>query len=113
MIGEYHFGSITIDGKTYNHDVQVFPTNEVRSWWRKTSHEIALDDIGEALAEEPEIIIFGTGSPGLMKVFDETKEKIKSLGIELIIEPTEKAVKKFNGLEKTGKRVIALFHLTC
>ena len=113
MIEEYHFGFITIDRKTYGHDVQIFPSGQVKSWWRETGHEVVMEDIREALKQEPKIIIFGTGSPGMMRVFDETQEKIKSLGIELIIEPTQKAVKKFNELEGEGKKVAGLLHLTC
>ncbi len=124
MIEEYHFGSIIIDGKVYDHDVQIFssgqspldskhPTGQVKSWWRKTSHEVILDDICEVLEQKPEIIVFGTGSPGMMEVFDRTQEKIKSLGIELIIEPTKEAIKKFNELKTKNENVVGLFHLTC
>ncbi len=113
MIEEYKFGSITIDGKTYEHDVQLFPGCEVRLWWRKTSHEVTLDDIKGVIEQKPEIIAFGTGSPGMLEIPDDVKEKIKSQKIELIIEPTAKAIEKFNELEKGGKKVIGLFHLTC
>lgn len=113
MIEEYHFGSITIDGKVYDHDVQIFPLGQIKSWWRKTSHEVILEDVREALGQNPQIIIFGTGSPGMMKVSDEVKEKAKTMGIELIIEPTKEAIKKFDELKTKNENVVGLFHLTC
>ncbi len=113
MIEEYHSGSIIINGKMYEYDVQIFPSGQIKSWWRKTSHEVILEDVGEAIEEKPEIVIFGTGSPGMMKVSDEVREKAKTMGIELIIEPTKEAIKKFNELKNSGKKIAGLFHLTC
>ena len=47
-----------------------------------------------------------------MKVEDEVKQQARSRGIELIIEKTEEAVRKFNELY-TKKKTIGAFHLTC
>jgi len=113
IIEDYHFGSMTVRGEVHESDVQIFPSDEIKSWWRKTSHEVFLDDIEEVWQDEPEIIIFGTGSPGMMTITDEVKEKIKSLGIEMIIEPTKEAVERFNELKKEERRVAGFFHLTC
>ena len=51
MIGEYHFGSIAIDGKTYEYDVEVRWTGEVLEWWRGESHVIDIDDVKEQLTK--------------------------------------------------------------
>lgn len=120
MIEEYHFGSITIDGKTYNHDVEVRWTGEVLDWWRQKSHVIDLEDIKRALEQNPETIIIGTGESGVAKVTERLEKELKLRGIELIVDQTEQATKTFNiineeSLEEEGKqrRVIGLFHLTC
>jgi len=120
MIGEYHFGSITIDGKTYEYDVEVRWTGEVLKWWRGESHVIDIDDVKRAIDQNPELIIIGTGESGLAKVTERTKEEILSKGIGLIVDKTEEAVKTFNiqkeeSTEEEGvqKKVIGLFHLTC
>jgi len=120
MIEEYHFGSITIDGKTYNHDVEVRWSGEVLSWWRKESHVIDIDDIKRAVEQNPDVIIIGTGESGIAEVTEEAKKEIKSKGIELIIDLTEEAVKTFNIIKEESekeegkqKKVIGLFHLTC
>lgn len=114
MINEYHFGSITINGKTYNHDVEVNSSGEVLKWWRKESHLIDVEDVKRAIEKNPETIIIGTGESGVAEVTEEAKKEIQSKGIELIIEITGEAVKTFNILKKKGeKKIIGLFHLTC
>jgi len=132
MIEEYKFGSITIDGKTYNHDVEVRwtpkeslsdPTGqagEVLKWWRKESHIIDAEDVKRAIEQNPDTIIIGTGESGVAEVTEATKEEIKLNGIELIIDLTEQATKTFNVIneeskEEEGKqrKVMGLFHLTC
>lgn len=120
MIKEYHFGSITIDGKTYTHDVEIRWTGEILDWWRKESHLIDVGDIKRALAQSPEIIVIGTGESGVANVTEETKKEIEKRGIKLIIDITGEAVRTFNviieeSLEEEGEqaKVIGLFHLTC
>jgi len=120
MIEEYKFGSITIDGKKYNHDVEIRWSGEVLEWWRKESHVIDIEDIQRAFEQKPEIIIFGTGAYGVAKITERAKRAIEEKGVQLIIDRTGEAVKTFNTIckeseKETGKqkRVIGLFHLTC
>jgi hypothetical protein len=118
MIEEYHFGFITIDGKTYNHDVEVRWTGEVLKWWRRESHLIDVEDVKRAIEQSPDTIIIGTGESGVARVTEEAKKEIKSRGIELIIDMTEPATKTFNIIKEESeegrqKKVIGLFHLTC
>lgn len=114
-IDEYHFGSITIDGKTYDYDVEVRWTGEVLKWWRKEGHVLDLEDVKRAVEENPETIILGTGAYGLCEVTENCQNFIKEKGIKLIIDKTEEAVKTFNAIleEKKQNKVIGLFHLTC
>ena len=120
MIQEYRFGSITIDGKIYNSDVEVRWTDEVLSWWRKESHRIDIQDVERAVEQNPEIIIIGTGESGVAKVTETAENFIKGRGIELIIDRTEEATKTFNIIREESKeeegeqrKIIGLFHLTC
>lgn len=119
-IEEYHFGSITIDGKDYTQDVEVRWTGEVLDWWRGESHLIDVEDVKRALEQNPEVIIIGTGESGLARVTEEAKKEIEGKGIKLIINMTEEAVKTFNIIKQEseveeGKRtkVVGLLHLTC
>lgn len=112
MIDAYHFGSITINGKTYNHDVEVRWTDEILSWWRKESHIIDVEDVKRPVAANPQTIIIGTGESGVAQVTEEAQNFIKEKGIELLIDKTEEAIKTFNVI-KEQKKIIGLFHLTC
>ena len=95
-IEEYKFGSITIDGKIYEYDVEVHWTGEVLKWWRGESHVIDIEDVNKAVEQNPELIIIGTGELGLVRATDKAKTEILSRGIGLIIDKTEEAVKTFN-----------------
>ena len=130
MIEEYRFGSITIDGKTYNHDVEVRwaphqkfgggQVGEVLKWWRKESHIIDVEDVKRAMAQKPDTIVIGTGHSGIAEVNEAAKKEIQAKGIKLIVDLTEQAVKTFNIINEESAReegkqekVIGLFHLTC
>lgn len=118
MIEKYNFGVIQINGEIYDYDVEVRWTGEVLKWWRKEGHKIDRDDVKRAIQENPEIIVVGTGAYGMCEMTENCKEFIKKMGIKLIIDTTEEAVKTFNIiLERTKReketRVIGLFHLTC
>lgn len=111
FIDDYHFGSITIDGKTYQHDVEVHKDGQILAWQRKESHLVDEEDIQRALAEKPEMIIIGTGEAGVAQVSPEVQELVAEKGIKLVIEKTNEAIRAFNTVKQT--KVIGLFHLTC
>ncbi len=111
MINHYEFGSITIDGKRYDHDVIIFK-GEVRSWWRETSHNVSIKDIESLAKAGPKIIVFGTGASGVMKVSREAEDYLRQNGIKVLILKTSDAVKKFNELSADPNTAAAI-HLTC
>jgi hypothetical protein len=120
MIEEYRFGSITINGKTYDFDVEVLWTGEVLKWWRKESHVIDVEDVEKAVRFNPDTIVIGTGESGEAQITGEAKKFIIEKGIKLVIDKTEEAVKTFNVIcgdseEEEGEqdKVVGLFHLTC
>ncbi|OGW39240.1 MAG: hypothetical protein A2Y97_00895 [Nitrospirae bacterium RBG_13_39_12] len=118
-IENYSFGRITIDGKTYISDVIIYPGKVDASWWRKEGHNLQVVDLTDVIKAKPDMLIIGTGSPGLMKVPKETKSHLESQGIEVQVAITAKAVEMFNKIQSEihqsgkDKRVIAAFHLTC
>ncbi|MEW6095812.1 MAG: MTH938/NDUFAF3 family protein [bacterium] len=111
MVEGYSFGQIKIDGKEYKHDVIVHK-RVVKSWWRVSGHEVGLRDIEDIIEEKPQVVIFGKGSSGLMRVTKEVEEFLKESEIQIIQATTDEAVIKFNELSKT-KDVLGAFHLTC
>lgn len=120
MIEEYKFGFIRINGKNYDHDVEVRWTDEVLPLIIKERHKIDAEEVKKAVEQKPDTIIIGTGESGLTEVTEKAREEIIRKGIKLIIDKTEEAVKTFNVLKEESEeeegikeKVIGLFHLTC
>ena len=111
MIESFSFGQITIDGKTYYSDVVIYPDHIQGEWWRSEGHKLIKEDVEKIVTLKPDILLVGTGYGGLT-VPEETADYIKSMGIELIVEETEKICARYNELSLPQK-VIAVLHLTC
>ncbi len=112
MIDAYSFGSITVDGRRYTSDVIIYPERVDSSWWRKEGHNLCMEDLGEVLRYQPEVLVIGQGKPGLMAVRADLIERLNQRGIEVHAAPTAKAVKLYNRLSP-GKKAVAALHLTC
>ena len=112
MIESYAFGRMDVDGHTYTSDLIIFPDRVNDSWWRKSGHNLCLEDIEDVLKEKPEVLVVGTGFYGKVSVEEEVKSHAQSQGIELIIEKTKKAAQSFNEFA-SKKKTIGAFHLTC
>ena len=111
-IDSYSFGRIVINGKTYTADVIIYPGRVHAPWWRKEGHLLQLEDLTEALQARPDVLVIGTGYAGVMRVPQETVDRIVMLGIEVKVERTSKAVEAYNDLQG-ATTVIAALHLTC
>lgn len=112
MIDAYDFGRIVIDGNVFTSDVILFPDRVHDDWWRKDGHVLHIEDIEAIVNEKPEVLIVGTGKYGVMQVPFQTREYVKSKGIDVIVAPTDKACEVYNGLSG-AKKVVAALHLTC
>jgi len=113
MIESYSFGVIVIAGKAYTSDIKMINSEVIPRWWRKTGHSVCIDDVADLLDANPKSLIIGKGSPGDMTANKLLQDRLKELEIELIEEPTAKAVEIFNQKLAKGENVAAGFHLTC
>ena len=50
-IQNYEFGRVKINGETYNNDVIILPDRVVPDWWRKSGHEVQIEDIEDTEKE--------------------------------------------------------------
>jgi hypothetical protein len=111
-IDSYEFGSITIDGRTFRNDLLIWPGQIKHDWWRRESHFLQLDDIPEALAAAPQVLVVGQGDPGRMEVDPVLAAYLRQKGVDLVTLPTAAACQMINRLADT-RRLVAALHLTC
>jgi hypothetical protein len=108
------FGSIRIDGVTYEHDV-VIDRGAVSKRKKKPSKKFR-DTFGHTpLSLEEKIpwnchrLVIGTGG-GALPVMEDVKREAKRRKVELLILPTARAVKV---LEREDQDTNAVLHVTC
>ena len=111
------FGSITISGKTYDHDVVIRLSQEVVKRKKKlskriygTSHTVSEDEVRFVFEKGCKELIFGTGQYGNAALSPEAAAFLEKKGCRVIAQPTPEAVQTFNA---SHKRKIGLFHVTC
>ena len=107
----YSFGSISINGTSYNADLIVFPNKIETNWWRLQGHLLQIADIRKIFDISPEVLIIGTGDYGYMKVSDDILEELEKRNIKYFVEKSSKAIEIFNSCKEKNK-VLAI-HLTC
>jgi hypothetical protein len=111
----FSFGSIKIDGVTYENDV-VIDRGEISKRNKKPSKTYR-DEFGHTpLSVEEEIpwkckrLVIGTGAYGRLPVMKEVKREAKNRDVQLLILPTSEAIEM---LAKMAKKTNAILHLTC
>ncbi len=105
------FGSITVDGKHYPHDVWVFADGSIRR--RDRDHEFTLDELDLLLKGKPEVVVVGTGQSGCVQIDEGAVREAGRRGIKIISEVTPNALKRYNEVAKAKHRVAGAFHTTC
>lgn len=113
MIEKYTSGRIIINNKTYHQDLKIIQGQVLDNWWRKTGHQVDVNDMKDVLDASPDIIVIGTGYAENMRVSEALTAETRQRDIKLVAEDTYKAVKTFNELFSKGKNVCGAFHLTC
>ncbi|SFM94810.1 Mth938-like domain-containing protein [Thermodesulforhabdus norvegica] len=113
MIEDYGFGHMVINGRKYTADLKIISDRVISDWWRREGHRLHIDDITDIIDARPEVVVLGTGAFGFMKVPSEVVDFLEARGIEVVVEKTKEAVKRFNGLKEAGRLVAGAFHLTC
>lgn len=112
QIEDYRFGTIVVDGLSYDRDLIILPDRVVSGWWRDKSHKLKVGDLDAVLEAKPAVLVVGQGAYGRMSVSGKAERALQEAGIELIAEPTKKAVETYNRLCQE-RRAAAALHLTC
>jgi hypothetical protein len=110
----FSFGSIRIDGVTYEHDV-VIDRGEIRKRKKKPSKRFREEFGHTPLSLEEEIpwacrrLMIGTGA-GALPVMEAVKDEAKRRKIKLLILPTVEAIEE---LKQHPSDTNAILHVTC
>jgi hypothetical protein len=111
---EFSFGSIQIDGVTYDHDV-VIDRGEIRKRKKKPSRKFRGAYGHMPLSMEEDIpwkckrLVIGIGT-GTLPVMDEVKREAKRRKIKLVVLRTTEAIEK---LKHESAQTNAILHVTC
>ncbi len=116
-IDKTEFGSITIDGEKYVHDILIRLNGKVKKRKKKlsravygTSHILSLAEAEFVYEDGTENIIIGTGQESMLKLSDEAERYFKQKECRPVLLPTPEAIHVWNAAKG---RTVGLFHITC
>ncbi|TFG04352.1 MAG: hypothetical protein EU539_10985 [Promethearchaeota archaeon] len=117
------FGSITIDGTRYKHDVYLFVDGSIEKRNKKNSPRIGGHrslskwELDQVLKAGPEILIIGMGQSGVLPFTEDATKTLKSLqdekGLRIIKGNTPDILSQTNEALDSGNKVAGIFHTTC
>jgi len=113
--GKLKFGSVEIDGVTYEHDV-IIDCGRIRKRKKKPSKTFREQFGHTPVSVEEEIpwkcqtLMVGTGNYGSLPVMDEVKLEARRQKINLLIVPTKEAIQT---LARKPQHTNAILHVTC
>jgi hypothetical protein len=116
-IDRTEFGSITINGKTYEHDVIIHLSGKVNKRQKKlskelygTSHIISKAEAKSVFEDGCDLLIIGSGQEGNAHLSPEASDYFEKKGCQVIVQPTPEAIRSFN---QSREKKIGLMHVTC
>jgi hypothetical protein len=113
--GRFAFGSIEVDGTTYEHDV-VIDRGEVRKRRKGPSKPFrgryghtpltAAEDIPWTCRR----LVIGSGADGRLPIADDVQAQARKRGVTLVVLPTADALDELDGVPEGTN---AILHVTC
>ncbi len=114
------FGWVVANGSRYDHDLIITTSGEIIPRLKQLSKKyggwhtvLGPEELARALEGNPEILLVGCGQFNLLPILDETKALLARRGVKLETMRTSRALWRYEELQKQGKRVAAILHVTC
>jgi hypothetical protein len=111
----YSFGSVRVDGVTYDHDL-VIDRGKIRKRKKAASRKFR-DEYGHTPLSAAEDIpwrcrrlVIGTGAAGALPVMKQVRQEAHRRQVELVVLPTAQAI---GVLAESTADTNAVLHLTC
>ena len=111
----YSFGSIQVDGVTYEHDL-ILDRGKVRKRKKAASRKFRGAyghtplSIAENIPWRCRRLVAGTGADGALPVMQQVRDEARRRKIDLVVLPTAQAI---SALTKATADTNAILHLTC
>ena len=111
----YSFGSIRVDGVTYDHDL-IIDRGKIRKRKKAASRTFrgAYGHTPLSVAEEIpwrcRRLVVGTGANGALPVMQQVRDEARRRKVDLVVLPTAEAI---GALTKAPADTNAILHLTC
>jgi len=116
-IDSTEFGAITVDGKTYEHDVIIRLSGSVEKRRKRlskeqygTSHVISKAEAKFVLEKGCDLLVVGTGQDGNVCLSPEASAYFDKKHCRVVLQRTPEAILTFN---RSRDKKIALMHVTC
>jgi hypothetical protein len=112
---EYSFGSVRIDGVTYDHDL-IIDRGKIRKRKKTASRKFRGAYGYTPLSTAEDIpwrcgrLVIGTGADGALPVMEQVREQARRRKVDLVVLPTAEAI---GVLAETIKDTNAVLHVTC
>ena len=111
----YSFGSVQVDGVTYDHDL-IIDHGKIRKRKKAASRKFR-DAYGHTPLSAAEDIpwrcrrlVIGTGAQGALPVMTQVRDEARRRKVDLVVLPTVQAI---GVLRQAGNDTNAVLHLTC
>jgi hypothetical protein len=111
----YSFGSVRVDGVTYDHDLSV-DRGKIRKRKKAASRKFrgAYGHTPLSAAEDLpwrcRRLVIGTGADGALPVMRQVRDEARRRTVDLVVLPTAEAI---DALAKAPAGTNAILHLTC
>ena len=112
---EFRFGSIEIDGVTYEHDL-VIDRGDIRKRRKKPSKQFSAVyghtplSAAESIPWSCRRLVVGTGAHGSLTIMEEVEQEARARQVELLVLPTAQAIQE---MARADKETNAILHVTC
>ena len=111
----YSFGSVRVDGVTYDHDL-VLDRGKIRKRKKGASRQFRGAYGHTPLSAAEDIpwrcrrLVIGTGADGALPVLQQVRDEARRRKVDLVVLPTARAI---GALAEAGAHTNAILHLTC
>ena len=115
QVSDYSFGSVRVDGVTYDHDL-IIDRGKIRKRSKAASRKYRGAYGHTPLSAEEDIpwhcrrLVIGTGADGALPVMQQVRDEARRRKVDLIILPTGQAIGVLND---AAAKTNAILHLTC